>query len=136
MHIYDQYPLRSHLASIHKLVDEVVEEQVAKKHVIGPSSKTALAKKDLKGMGVQPRLQCLSSKGVLAVAERLSNLLRTIKMKEKDAAKENTFKAAAQHRILLPDGNEMVIRSLAEWMYNRGNLVYEDAEHLYALSKD
>jgi hypothetical protein len=111
-------------------VDEVILEQVAKRNVTGPQSKTGLQKKDLRGMGIQPRLSGLQSKAVFAIAQRLSEQLRQIKHTEKQAAKTDTAKAAAQQRIILPQFEDREIRSLVQWTYCHDTLIYEDAEHL------
>jgi hypothetical protein len=111
-------------------VDEVILEQVAKRNVTGPQSKTGLQKKDLRGMGIQPRLSGLQSKAVFAIAQRLSEQLRQIKHTEKQAAKTDTAKAAAQQRIILPQFEDREIRSLVQWTYCPDTLIYEDAEHL------
>jgi hypothetical protein len=65
-------------------------EQVKNKLVL-PSqpSKAALQKKDLKGMAIIHRLEGLQPKGVLAIAQELSDALRQIKRLEEEAAKTN-----------------------------------------------
>ena len=108
-------------------MDEVIIEQVTKRNA-------TIQKKDLKGMGIQPRLQGLQSKGVLVVTQQLSNKLREIKFKEREAAKSSVEKAAAQRRIILPDFEDRVVRSLVHWTYCQGSLSYDDAEHLYVFS--
>jgi hypothetical protein len=105
-------------------------EQVTKRNVTAPQSKTGLQKKDLRGMGIQPRLNCLQSKAVFAIAQRLSEQLREIKHSEKQAAKTDTAKAAAQRRIILPQFEDREVKSLVQWTYCPDTLVYEDAEHL------
>lgn len=89
-----------------------------------------LQKKDLKNLGIQLRLQGLHSRGVLAVAQRLSEKLRHIKHEENEVSKSSFLKAAAQRRIILPNVEDRVIRSLVQWIYCQGTLTYEDAEHL------
>jgi hypothetical protein len=128
--IYEHYPLGSYRERIQQLVDEVVTEQVVKRHVVAPQSKTVLQKKDLKTMGIQPRLKGLQSKGVFAVAQRLSEQLRHIKHMEKQAAKTDRAKAAAQRRIILSNYDDREIKSLVQWTYCPDALIYEDAEHL------
>jgi len=108
----------------------MVLEQVNKKAVVAAGTKGAIQEKELKGMGIILRLQALSARGVLAVAEALSNLLREVKMKERDAAKTDLLKAAAQRRIILPNTQGRTIRSLVHWLYGQGALDYEDPEHL------
>jgi hypothetical protein len=128
--IYDEYPLSSYRKTIRELVDEAVLDQVSKRSVIAAQSKTTLQKKDLKGMGIHLRLQGLQSKGVLAVVQQLSKGLREIKYKEKEAAKTNTVKAAAQGKIMVPYAEDRVVRSLVHWTYSQGALTYDDAEQL------
>jgi hypothetical protein len=111
-------------------VDDVVLDQVAKRHVTAPQSKSVMTKKDLKGMGIRPRLQNLQSKGVLAVAQLLSEQLRHIKRIEKDAARTNKTKAAAQKKIVLQGVEERTVTSLVHWTYCHGSLAYDDPEHL------
>jgi hypothetical protein len=103
---------------------------VEKKHIIASGPKSAIQKKELKDMGIHLRLLGLSSKGVLAVTERLSSMLRNIKRREKEDAKSDKLKAAVQQRIILPNTEERVVRSLMHWTYYRGALMYEDPEHL------
>jgi hypothetical protein len=128
--IYTNYPLSLHRNEIQQIVDDVITEQVVKRHVTGPQTKPVLVKKDLKGMGIQLRLQSLQSKGVLAVAQRLSGHLRQIKHDEKEAAKTNRNKAAAQNRFILPGVEDRTVKSLCQWTYYQGNLIYEDTKHL------
>jgi hypothetical protein len=129
--IYEHYPLKLHRKSIHDLIDNAIMKQVVNKLVLpAQPPKAALQKKDLKSMAVLQRLEGLQPKGVLAIAQELSNLLRQIKRFEEEAAKTNVTKAAAQHRIVLPHVEDRVVRSLVQWMYNHGTLSYDDAEHL------
>jgi hypothetical protein len=139
--IYDQYPLIPfrrknqqvglYRAVIQEFVDAVIGEQVTKKNVIGPGTKTAMQKKDLKGMGVQSRLQALQSKGVLSVAEQLSEKLWKIKDHAKAGAETDTQTAAAQGRIMLRDAEDHVVKTFVHWLYNHGTtLQYGDAQHL------
>jgi hypothetical protein len=128
--IYDRYPLSSRRERIQHTVDEVITEQVTKRNVTAPQSKTVLQKKDLKSLGIQPRLKGLQSKGVFAVAQRLSEQLRQIKYSEKQAAKTDRAKAAAQRRIILPHHDDREVKSLLRWAYCPDALVYDDAEHL------
>jgi hypothetical protein len=128
--IYERYPLSFHRERIQHTVDEVITEQVTKRNVTAAHSKTVLQKKDLKSMGIQPRLKGLQSKGVFAVAQRLSEHLRQIKYSEKQAAKTDRAKAAAQRRIILPHYDDREVKSLVQWTYCPDALVYEDAEHL------
>jgi hypothetical protein len=139
--IYDDYPIipcrrknqqvGSYRAIIQEFVDRVIGEQVTKKNVVGPGTKTAMQKKDLKSMGVQSRLQALQSKGVLSVAEQLFEKLRTIKNIAKAEAETEPTKAAAQGRIMLRDAEDHVVKAFVHWLYNHGmNLQYVDAQHL------
>jgi hypothetical protein len=139
--IYDHYPLisfrkknqqvGSYRAVIQEFVDGIIGDQVAKKNVIGPGTKTAMQKKDLKGMGVQARLQALQSKGVLSVAEQLFEKLRKMKNHAKAEAETDPTKAAAQGRIMLRDAEDQVVKAFVHWLYNHGtNLQYSDAQHL------
>ncbi|KAF2832416.1 hypothetical protein CC86DRAFT_366209 [Ophiobolus disseminans] len=132
-HIYEHYPIPGHRNAIQLFVDEAIAEQVNKKNIIGPTTKNPLQKKDLKGMGIQLQLQSLNSKAVWTVTERLVSKLREIKHKERKDAKSSSVKAAAQHRIILPNTEDRVVRSLVQWIYCQGALNYDDAEHLYAL---
>jgi hypothetical protein len=118
---------------VQQAVDKAIAEQVCKKNVVGPQSKSAVQKKDLKDMGVQLRLKALTSKGVLAVATRVSIKLREIKQDEAKAAETDVMKAAAQRRIILRNYEDRVVRSLIHWTYCGGNLTYDNAEHLYFL---
>jgi hypothetical protein len=128
--IYEHHPLSTHRGHIQQIVDEIVTEQVSKRNVTAPQSKTVLQKKDLKGMGIQPRLKGLQSKAVFAITQRLSEQLRQIKHTEKQAAQTNRAKAAAQRRIILPQFEDREVRSLVQWTYCPDELIYEDAEHL------
>jgi hypothetical protein len=83
---------------------------VEKKHIIASGPKSAIQKKELKDMGI--------------------HLLRNIKRREKEDAKSDKLKAAVQQRIILPNTEERVVRSLMHWTYYRGALMYEDPEHL------
>jgi len=112
-------------------VDDIIADQVTKRNVVASGSKTALQKKELKGVGLQLRLQGLSSRGVCAVVEGLSDKLRDIKYEERIAAQTSVVKAAAQHRIILRNAEDRVVRSLIQWTYCQGVLNYDDAEHLY-----
>lgn len=129
--IYDHYPLAGYHLTIQQVVDDVITEQVGKKAVIAANTKTAVQKKDLKAMGVVPRLQALTSKGVLAVAESLSNRLREIKLQERAAATSDPLKAAAQGRIVTPGTEGRTVTSLVHWLYAQGALTYDGPEHLY-----
>jgi hypothetical protein len=129
MKIYDRCPLRTYQKNIQSIVDDLIVVEVGRRHVV-TQSKTPFAKKDLPGMGIQLRLQALQSKGVLAVAQGLSDHLRQIKHKEKEAAKTDIRKAAAQRRWIVPDTEDHVVRSLVQWLYCAGSLKYDDAEHL------
>jgi hypothetical protein len=128
--IYGEYPLSSYRTTIKELVDEAVLDQVSRRNVIAAQSKNTLQKKDLNGMGILLRLQGLQSKGVLAVAQRLSKGLREIKHRENEAAKTNIVKAAAQRRIVLPQTEDRVVRSFVQWTYCQRTLIYDDAEQL------
>jgi hypothetical protein len=138
--IYEYYPnltyckhdnqVGSYRQDVREVIDEAIADQVAKKNVIAPTSKPGLQKKDLKGMGIQLRVQSLQARGVLNVAQRLFDELRQIKQEEKEAAETERLKAAAQRRIILPNVEDRVAKSLVHWVYNHGALTYDDAEHL------
>ncbi|KAH4047807.1 hypothetical protein HBH70_238150 [Parastagonospora nodorum] len=131
--IHGEYPLKSYQQRIQKTIDAVIVEEVGKRHVVMTGSKVAFAKKDLKDLGINLRLEALQAKGVMEVAQRLSSVLREVKHQEREAAKTSTQKAAAQRRLLFPDAEHRVVLSLVNWIYFNGLLHYDDAEHLYAL---
>lgn len=128
--IYEHYPQTAYHTTVHQVVDDAILEQVAKKAMIASNSKTPFQKKELKDMGVLSRLQLLTTKAVLAVAERLSIRLRDIKIKERKAAETSVLKAAAQRRIIVPNADSRTVRSLVQWLYSQGALSYENPEHL------
>jgi hypothetical protein len=82
-------------------------------------------------MGILPRLQVLTSRAVLSVAERLASRLREIKVRERQVAATNSLKAATQRRIIKPEAEGRAVGSLVHWLYAQGALVYDNADHLY-----
>lgn len=110
--IYENHPLSAYRTTIQQVVDEAIIEQVGKRAVVAASSKTAIRKKDLKGMGILPQLQVLTSRAVLSVAKRLASRLRDIKVRERQVAATNSLKAAAQRRIIKPEAKGRAVGSL------------------------
>lgn len=114
------------------VINEAINDQVTQRNVNAPhaQSKPATLQKDLKDASLLTRLDVLNAHGILAVARSLLERLRKIKMMEKEAAKNNEEKAAAQGRYILPGVEDRVVMSLVQWIYLQGELSYDTAEHL------
>ncbi|KAF2133675.1 hypothetical protein P153DRAFT_96707 [Dothidotthia symphoricarpi CBS 119687] len=128
--IYNEYPLKKHVDAIKALVDNFAEEQHTKTNIKGNQATIAARKKEFKDSDILARLNSLDPKAIYQLTQSLFAMLRRIKLAEFENAKQAPVKAAAQHRIIVPDTDGKAVRSLMHWMY-QGSLYYEDAENLY-----
>ncbi|KAH7337913.1 hypothetical protein BKA66DRAFT_555278 [Pyrenochaeta sp. MPI-SDFR-AT-0127] len=132
---YEKYPLLEHHASVKKVIEMAVDDQIGQKSTkVAPSTRGN--KKDSRDnnrdMSLKERLSLLQSRGVRIVAELLFAKLHKITKSENMKAASNPVKAAAQRRIILPEFEATTVQSFIRWIY-QGSLTYQNADQLYAL---
>jgi hypothetical protein len=94
--------------------------------------RTKHKKKDFRETPWQSRLAALDSEGLLAVLDCLSAKLRKLKVREKEIAKKDSLKAAAQRRLILHNEKDETVQALLAWIY-QDKLEYRNADQLYAI---
>jgi len=80
------------------------------------------------------RLDILKPQAVHEVAAKLFAVVHRINKSEIRKAEQDPLKAAAQHRIILPDVGESTVRALMQWIY-QGPQPFEGSEQTYAVMK-
>lgn len=107
-----------------------IQEEMGKKNTKVKERKEP--KDPNRDVSANARLPLLNSQGVQHVAEKLFTKLVRIGRVDRLKAKTDVVKAAAQHRILLPNIDGTTIQSFVDWIY-RGAIQCSDAEQLYSL---
>ncbi|KAF2682912.1 hypothetical protein K458DRAFT_432335 [Lentithecium fluviatile CBS 122367] len=127
---YENFPLLEYRDSVKKALEAVTDEQfqITKMWRETPSHGN-IKRKDYPSAAVTQRLRLMKAEVVLIVLNQLLKALRSIKAQELNKAFKDSRKAAAQHRILLPDTDGDTLGSLVHWVYNR-DLQFLDANHL------
>jgi len=128
MKAYDNYPLFGYS----KGVKEVIMDAVAGEHHAKNIKK--MPQKPAADLSLVSRLELLKPQAVYTVASLLFARLHAINKTEIQKAKGDPLKAAAQHRIILPDVEESTVRALMEWMYQR-RFPLMGTEQTYAVMK-
>jgi hypothetical protein len=119
------HPFPSTREQLRKDIISSVNEQIDQK-------RTKQKKKDFRETPWQARLAALDSEGLLAVLDCLSAKLRKLKVREKEIAKKDSLKAAAQRRLILHNENDETVQALLAWIYQE-RLECRNADHLYAI---
>ena len=125
---YENYPLIGYAPGVKKVIMEAVAGEVNAKNT------TKMIPKNAADLSLASRLELLKPQAVHAVASLLFARLHAIRKSESQKAKSEPLKAAAQHRIILPDVEESTVRTLMEWMYQRKYPLME-TEQTYAVMK-
>ncbi|KAI4605975.1 hypothetical protein J4E83_010401 [Alternaria metachromatica] len=124
----ENYPLLGYAGLVKKtIMDAVAGEMIAKnnrKTAQAPSADLSLA----------GRLLILKPQAVHEVAAKLFAVVHRINKSEIRKAEQDPLKAAAQHRIILPDVEESTVRALMQWIY-QGPQPLEGSEQTYAVMK-
>ncbi|EDU44852.1 BTB domain containing protein [Pyrenophora tritici-repentis] len=124
---YEQWPLPVYANSVKIAIDNAVQEQITAKNIQNITVKDLGRITDL-----SIRLSHIKSRGVQTIVEKLYVLIHQITKKEEKRALKEKLRAAAQHRLLLPDVDSEIVAILMQWIYH-GALHYQDAEQLYAV---
>jgi hypothetical protein len=119
------HPFPSTREQLRKDIISSVNEQIDQK-------RTKQKKKDFRETPWQARLAALDSEGLLAVLDGLSAKLRKLKVREKEIAKKDSLKAAAQRRLILHNEKDETVQALLAWIYQE-KLEYRNADQLYAI---
>lgn len=119
--IFEKHPLRAYQNCIKKTIEKIVEEQIALKNSKVPLSNGGIGKrKELnRELVLRERLSPLKSQGVHAVAARLFKTLYEVEKRETQDAANNSVKAAAQCRMLLPGIDITIVKSLIQWIHQQ-----------------
>jgi hypothetical protein len=120
-----EYPFATSRDQLSKEISIAVNEQIEHKYA---KSK----RKETRGTTLQARLASLDPEGLLAILDSLSAKLHKFKAKEKESAKKDPIKAAAQRRLILHKEEEGTVQALMVWIY-QGRLEYKNADQLYAI---
>ncbi|KAH7130150.1 hypothetical protein B0J11DRAFT_566233 [Dendryphion nanum] len=125
------YPLIEYQKRIQNLISTYLDQAFADKanHQVPPTSGSTKKKSLYQEEAIEHRLQHLSIPGVLVVGQGVFEILRRIKLKEKELATQDRAKAAAQRNIYLPNTEESTLNSVVHWIY-RGELRFENASNL------
>ncbi|KAG9185660.1 hypothetical protein G6011_06991 [Alternaria panax] len=127
----EKYPLLGYATHVKKIIMDEVNSQIHAKNIKKAAQKPSQIATDLSLSG---RLDLLKPHAVHAVAEKLYLSLHEIKKAEVKKAIKDPFKAAAQHRLILPNTKETTVRVLMQWIY-RGQFLYQGYEQLYSVLK-
>ncbi|KAI4613538.1 uncharacterized protein J4E87_009839 [Alternaria ethzedia] len=128
MKAYDNYPLFGYSKGVKSVIMDAVAGETHAKNVKKVVPKSAV------DLPLASRLENLKPQAVHAVASLLFARLHAINKAEIRYAEKDALKAAAQHRIILPDVEESTVRALMEWMYQRKFPLME-TEQTYAVMK-
>ncbi|KAJ4373106.1 hypothetical protein N0V83_003397 [Neocucurbitaria cava] len=128
LHIFEKHPLLEYQAETRKVIVDAVEDQITKKNT--------RVKRDSKewsrNMSVRARIPLLKSHAVQTVAQSLYVRLHQVKKMEAQKAKDDSVKAIAQKRLILPGIEETAILSFVQWIYQRP-MQCEEPDMLYAV---
>jgi hypothetical protein len=127
----ENYPLIGYASGIKKLIMDEVAAQISAKNIKKMVQKPSQIPSDLSLAG---RLEILKPHAVQAVASQLFVRLHAINKAEVKKAEQDPLRAAAQHRLVLPDVEEATVRLFIQWIY-RGTLSYKGSEQLYSILK-
>jgi hypothetical protein len=127
----ENYALIGYASGVKKLIIDEVASQISAKNIKKTSGKPSQIPTDLSLAG---RLELLKPLAVQAVAAKLYARLHDINKAEVRKAEKDPLKAAAQHRLLLPDVEEATVRCFMQWVYNK-TISYKDYEQLYSILK-
>jgi hypothetical protein len=127
MSAYEEFPLRSYVTAIRKLIDKAMQEEVKSKRVNARMLHDAIRETDPK-----VRITFIGSRGVHAITEKLFSALYHIDKRETAKAKDDPVIAAAQKRIFMPGAEKDTIQSVMEWIYQGElDLKCKDPQPLY-----
>ncbi|KAI4943367.1 hypothetical protein J4E91_009566 [Alternaria rosae] len=125
---YENYPLFGYANGVKKVIMDAVAGEIAAKNI----KKTA--QRPVVDLSLASRLELLKPQAVQAVAAALFARLHLINKQENRNAEKDPSKAAAQHRIILPDVEESTVRTLMQWMY-QNTFPLLGTEQTYAVMK-
>lgn len=133
----DHFPLREHQHSIKEVLAQATNEVFMNKQMWkAPPSNGDLKKKEKDFHPVdhiRARLQVLKSEAIEHIIRRLNRQLWVIKRTEvQQMARQDSAKAAAQRRILLPSYGANTLGPLLQWIY-QGKLCVGNATQLCEL---
>jgi hypothetical protein len=130
---YKNFPLLEYQNQIRHAIEVTTDEHFQEtKWWKAPPSTGGVKKKDYPISSALQRLQLMKAEVVLAVIERLHLALWKTKTLEDSKASTDVIKAAAQHRIILPNADQDTVASLVHWVYN-SELQFLNAAHLYRI---
>lgn len=127
----ENYPLLGYASNVKKLIIDEIASEISAKNIKKTSQKPSQIPTDLSIAG---RLELLKPLAVQSVAAKLYARLHAIHKSEVKKAAKDPLKAAAQHRILLPDVDESTVRCFMEWIYH-AKFMTKGYEQLYSVLK-